>query len=118
MMSVAFSFVPETFDVEELILRKHARLFDMGLNCSHFDLVLQHFQSTLQELGVDDEITMDAVQILLPLRQVFAKGVADSEARRRVLRRNKFLYTATVTALGALVVQWMVRRHAGRRHRA
>jgi len=113
MMSIAFSFVPESFDVEELVLKKHARFFDVGLTCVHFDRVVRHFENTLHELGVADKIVQEAITILLPLREVFEKGVLEAEARRRAVLRNHILKTATVTAIcgAGLTFLWMSRHH-------
>jgi hemoglobin len=53
---------------------KHARLFGMGLNETHFDRVAGHLVATLQELGVDPALVEEAVSIVGPLRGVFEEG--------------------------------------------
>jgi len=115
-MSIAFSHVPEAVDVNELILKKHARFFDIGMNCQHFDRVIQHFESSLRELGIAHEIVQEALDMLLPLRPVFEQGVEEAAARQRVARRNRYISTAAVTAIAsAVVVQWLLLHHRQQR---
>ena len=116
-MSIAFSQVPEAFDVEELILKKHARFFDIGMNTEHFDRVLHHFESTLSELGVASDIVQEALDMQLrPLRPVFERGVQEAAARRRAARRNQYVHLAAVAAMvSAISIHWVVHHH--RRHR-
>lgn len=119
MLSVAFSYVPESMNLEELILRKHARFFDIGMNCHHFDLVLAHFQSAVLELGISNETVEEAVQMLLPLRVVFERGVEAAAARQRNVKRHRYISSAAVILIAtALALQWrMVRsRSCSRQH--
>jgi len=115
-MSIAFSHVPETVDVEELVLKKHARFFDVGMNVTHFDLVLQHFESALNELGIAHETIQEAVNVLLPMRPVFQRGVEEAAARKRAALRLHYIFTATVAAtVGAIALHWFMRHHHRRR---
>lgn len=116
-MSIAFSQVPEAFDVEELILKKHARFFDIGMDTKHFDRVLHHFERTLFELGVAPDIVQDALDMQLrPLRPVFERGVEEAAARRRAARRNQYVQLAAVAAMVSVMsFHWVVHHH--RRHR-
>ncbi len=59
----------------------HARLFDKGLNETHFDMVAGHLVSSLKELGIPEDIVQDIVQVVVPLRQIF-----ESEAQDRIRR--------------------------------
>lgn len=111
-MSIAFSHVPDTVDVNELILKKHARFFDMGLDCRHFDRVLEHFDASLRELGIADDTVHEALSMLRPLRPVFQRGVEEAAARQRAARRFHLVYTTTVAAVvGAVVVHWFLAHH-------
>ncbi len=47
----------------------HAKLVTMGLNETHFNGVLEHLASTLQELGVSDELIREAAAIAASTRQ-------------------------------------------------
>jgi hemoglobin len=56
-MKVAFSKIPDTLDVPQLIFTKHMRLFlEKGLNETHFDLVAQHLVETLQHLKIQPNL--------------------------------------------------------------
>jgi hemoglobin len=114
-MSIAFSEVPESFDVEELILKKHARFFDIGMNTEHFDLVLRHFESTLTELGISSDIVKDALAMLVSLRSVFERGVAEATSRQRAARRNHYIYITMVAAIVSAIAVQGAMRHRRRR---
>jgi truncated hemoglobin YjbI len=73
-LKVAFGQVPDDLDVAGLMTSKHARLFGMGLNETHFDRVAGHLVATLEELGVDPALVEEAVSIVGPLRGVFEEG--------------------------------------------
>jgi len=42
----------------------HARLVKMGLNDSHFDIVMEHLGATLQELNVPAELITEAAALV------------------------------------------------------
>jgi hemoglobin len=74
-MKVAFTCIPEDFDVVAYLLDKHAALFrDKGLNETHFDLVAGHFVDTLVYLGIHTSLIEEAVGVIGPLRVVFEQG--------------------------------------------
>jgi hemoglobin len=81
LMSIAFTEIPENFDLKELLLIRHQRLFDEGLNETHFDLVAQHFSDTLREMNVDPKLRDEALEVVMPLRDVFAQGVREAQER-------------------------------------
>uniref|UniRef100_A0A7S2S1K5 Globin family profile domain-containing protein n=1 Tax=Eucampia antarctica TaxID=49252 RepID=A0A7S2S1K5_9STRA len=71
---LAFTKIPESVDVPDLILNKHKRLFKMGLNADHFDMVAGHLIATFESLQVPQALIDEAVGIVAPLRSVFEKG--------------------------------------------
>ena len=73
-LRLAFTKIPESVDVGALLLEKHQRLFKMGCNEEHFDIVAGHFVETLQHLGVPKDLIDEAVAIVVPLRPIFVKG--------------------------------------------
>ena len=99
-MSIAFTAVPKSFDVANLLLTRHSRLFDQGLSERHFDMVAHHFTATLQEMGVDDALAKEALEVVMPLRDVFRKGA--EEARQRKTRADR-KRTLTLAAFMVLV---------------
>lgn len=76
---VAFGHVPPSMDVPKLILDKHAHLFEMGLNESHFDKVAGHLVASLEELGVARALIDEAVAVIGPLRAVFEQAASQHE---------------------------------------
>eukprot|EP00429_Kryptoperidinium_foliaceum_P095289 CAMPEP_0176184312 /NCGR_PEP_ID=MMETSP0121_2-20121125/751_1 /TAXON_ID=160619 /ORGANISM="Kryptoperidinium foliaceum, Strain CCMP 1326" /LENGTH=164 /DNA_ID=CAMNT_0017522685 /DNA_START=82 /DNA_END=573 /DNA_ORIENTATION=- len=102
LMSIAFTAVPENFDVRHLILKRHQKLFDEGLDETYFDVVMDHFKSTLTEMKVDPDIIDAAVEVVMHLREYFVQGAL--EAKERKLQktqqelRTKKLVAATVVA--------------------
>jgi hemoglobin len=78
-MTLAFTGIPEGTDVAGMLEKGHSRLFDMGLNETHFDVVATNLVETMQELGVAAEVIDEAVAVVGPLRSIFenkAKQVA------------------------------------------
>ncbi|MCI5114387.1 MAG: group 1 truncated hemoglobin [Candidatus Electrothrix sp. AW2] len=46
----------------------HAHLVEKGLNDTHFDIILEHLGSTLQELGVSDALIEEAASVANSVR--------------------------------------------------
>jgi hemoglobin len=42
----------------------HAPLVQRGLNSGHFDIVVQHLRSTLEELGIEESLVNEALKII------------------------------------------------------
>jgi hemoglobin len=70
LMSIAFTAVPDNFSLEDLLLVRHKRLFDMGLSEVYFDMVAKHFEDTLIEMNVDEALIKEALEVVMPLRKV------------------------------------------------
>lgn len=83
---IAFTEIPESLNVPEMLIQKHRRLFEeKGLNGTHFDLVAGHFIATLDSLGIQQELIDEAVGIVAPLRGAFEEGserFASSEEKK------------------------------------
>ena len=110
VMGIAFTAVPENFDVHHLILKRHQKLFDDGLNESYFDLVMTHFTDTLKEMKVDPSVIDAAVEVIMPLRDVFVQGALEANERRQHRQREEILakVAASTIAAGLLMVAWNV----------
>lgn len=104
-MSIAFSTMPKDLDVEHLVLNKHTRLFEMGLNGTHFDLMMKHLRKTFEELHIDDSLIQEAVQVLTPMRRLFEEGGNAAKSKSENWKR-----TAQIAAGVALVsiLTWRV----------
>jgi hemoglobin len=70
-MKLAFTEIPEGVDVVGMLEKSHSRLFDMGLNETHFDVIASNLVETMQELGVAADVIDDAVAVVGPLRSIF-----------------------------------------------
>jgi hemoglobin len=70
-MTLAFTGIPEGTDVAGMLEKGHARLFAMGLNETHFDVVATNLVETMQELGVAADVIDEAVGVVGPLRGIF-----------------------------------------------
>jgi hemoglobin len=106
LMSIAFTAVPEEFDVYHLIIDRHKKLFDDGLTEVEFDIVMGHFESTLTEMKLlDESVIEEALSVVRPLRKVFVVGAQMARDRRAAerARQQRRLWTAVVT-VAALVV--------------
>jgi hemoglobin len=82
-LKVAFGQVPDNLDVSGLMLSKHRRLFEAGLNEVHFDRVASHLVATLADLNVPEALIDEAVGIVGPLRAVFEQGALEAQTRAK-----------------------------------
>jgi hemoglobin len=101
LMSIAFTAVPDNFDVERLILVRHERLFDDGLDETYFDYTVELFVATLQDLDVDVELIEDAKEVIMPLRKYFEEGAQLARERRQAATRQRLAGQAVVFLLVA-----------------
>eukprot|EP00980_Cylindrotheca_fusiformis_P030343 scaffold24669_cov98-Cylindrotheca_fusiformis.AAC.1 len=63
-----------------MVLR-HYRLFELGLNETHFDMVVKHFSGALYDSWQSDEVVELCVRYLVELRHIFQEnGMAMKEA--------------------------------------
>jgi hemoglobin len=76
-LKLAFTEIPERYDVADMLDTSHSRLFDMGLNETHFDIIASNLVVTLQELGVAADVIDDAVTVVGPLRSIFEEQAAE-----------------------------------------
>lgn len=108
LMSIAFTAVPKNFDVESLLLTRHQRLYDQGLNESHFDMVAKHFTDTLEEMNVDPELVKEALEVVMPLRKIFQEGARQAKERKEAAAfYGKLKKAAFVAVVAALVVKYV-----------
>lgn len=82
-MAIAFSKMPKELDIEQLVFNTHTRLFEMGLGGEHFDLMMNHFRKTFQDLHVEESLIQEAVQVLTPMRRVFEEGRNEAKLKSR-----------------------------------
>ncbi|GAX15632.1 hypothetical protein FisN_3Hh104 [Fistulifera solaris] len=108
-MSIAFTTMPKDLDVEHLVLNKHAKLFEMGLNESHFDLMMKHLRSTFEELDIDKALIQEAVQVLTPMRSLFEQGGKAANLREENWRKGAQA-AAAVAVISLLTWRFMATR--------
>ena len=65
---------PSYNDLVDYMLLTHARLFHLGMNEEHFDMIATGFVRGLQARMVDQDLIDEAVAILAPLRGLFEYG--------------------------------------------
>jgi truncated hemoglobin YjbI len=80
---IAFTALPDNFDVEKLILVRHQHLFDRGLDETYFDHTVEIFVETLRELKVDPELVDEAKAVIHPLRKYFEEGAELARQRQK-----------------------------------
>ncbi len=56
----------------------HTRLFDRGLNETHFDMVAGHLVESMKDISLPEDIINDIVAAVVPLRSIF-----EDEAKKR-----------------------------------
>ncbi len=62
----------------------HFRLFEMGSNETHFDMVAGHLVTSMKELAIPEDLITDVVAVVVPLREVF-----EDEAKKQAERATK-----------------------------
>ena len=90
-LRIALTKIPESLDVEKLMYEKHKRLFLLGLNADHFDIVAGHLVGTLDSLKVPKALIDEAVGIVAPLRGVFETGEAKAKAEQEEAEKGTLL---------------------------
>jgi truncated hemoglobin YjbI len=108
LMGIAFTAVPDNFDVRKLILNRHQRLFDDGLDESYFDVVMEHFTKTLKDMEVDADVIDDASQVIMPLRAFFEQGAQEAKERKQAQARQRFVHQATVSLVVGILAVAMI----------
>ena len=109
LMSIAFTAVPDNFDLKHLLLTRHQRLYDEGLSEEHFDMVLQHFKDTLKEMNVEPELAKEALEVVMPLRDVFEQGAREARERKKANTLKRQVTLAVIVTLLAAGVVKMIR---------
>ena len=89
---LAFAWHPANYDVRGAIELHHYRLFEMGLNGSHFDMLMFHFVEALRDSWAGQDVIDDAVALLEPFRIVFAHGESEQETRHQTDRKTLTAY--------------------------
>jgi len=77
IMQLAFTDSLRDVDVPALMIEKHQRLFAMGMNEHHFDIVAGHLVLSMEHLGVSKKLIDEVISIIGPLRGAFEKGAAE-----------------------------------------
>ena len=108
-MSIAFTSIPKSFDLADLLLKRHVPIFDQGLDERHFDMVAEHFTATLQEMDVDGALIEEALGVVMPLRDVFEEGARQARERRKGARMRRTAKQIAIAGVAAVVVVRLAR---------
>lgn len=71
---VLFTYCPDDFDYMSVLRNKHERLFERGLNETHFDRFMNCLLDTMRSVGIQRDLVDEATRILGPIRHVFVEG--------------------------------------------
>jgi hypothetical protein len=100
---IAFTAVPDNFDVEKLILVRHEHLFDKGLDETYFDHTVEIFVETLQELKVDPGLIEEAKAVISPLRKYFEEGAELARQRQKKAMQQQAIKRASIVIVVATI---------------
>ena len=112
LMSIAFTAVPKTFDVTHLLLTRHQKLYDNGLNETHFDMVAKHFTDTLEEMNIEPELIEEALDVVMPLKEIFREGARLARERRQ---QEEFRGRVKKLIMVALIATLAIRHARGKK---
>ncbi len=79
-MRMAFTKIPEGTDVSGKMVKAHERLWDLGLDETHFDIIATELVGTLKKLNVGQREIDDVVATVGPLRKVFEVNAIKNQA--------------------------------------
>ena len=81
-MTMAFTAIPDGYDVAAYMTKGHARLTREGLDETHFDVVASHLAGALAAAGEPPELVNEAVAVVAPLRDVFKRNAEEFRAKQ------------------------------------
>ena len=73
LLDLAFQEHSADFDFEKPIALRFFRMFEQGFNETHFDILLKHFEHSLRDSWVEQDVIDDAIKLLGSLRVQFSK---------------------------------------------
>ena len=106
---IAFTAVPENFDVEMLILVRHKHLFDRGLDETYFDHTVELFVETLKDLNVAQDVISEATAVITPLRKYFEEGAELARQRKKKATQQKLLKQVTIATAAVVVALFSIK---------
>jgi hemoglobin len=93
-LSLVFGERPEDMDSSGRIAIRHHDLFQKGLNETHYDKVVEHFEEALQECWVEQDVTDDLLRTLRQYKILFGRGEQDNKtidvAREYLVTQDEF----------------------------
>lgn len=110
IMSIAFTSVPDSFSVSDLILGRHKNLFDQGLDESHYRIVIGLFEETLKELDVEPAVIEEAKAVVEPLGGIFRQGAEEAAERRRAAGLKRQVMAAILAGVLAIGIFRLMQR--------
>ena len=73
LLDLAFEKHSSDFDVEGRVSLRFLRMFQMGFNEIHFDILVNHFDHALRDAWVEEDVIADAVELLSRMRSCFER---------------------------------------------
>ena len=80
-MTMAFTAIPDGYDVAAYMTKGHARLVREGLDETHFDVIANHLAGALTAAGEPAELVNEAVGVVAPQRDVFKRNAEEFRAQ-------------------------------------
>jgi hypothetical protein len=114
-LGIAFTAVPDNFDVEKLILVRHQRLFDQGLDETFFDHTVEIFVETLRELKIDPAVIEEARAVIHPLRTFFEEGAELARQRQKKVVQKQAMRQAGIVVVVAVVAVFSIQASRNRK---
>lgn len=87
-MILVHGLPPDTENMVDALKDKLSRLFVLGLNEQHFDVITGYVVLTLQSFNVNRLTVIEVVRTFRPLRQIFEEGAAEARNRHVGARRS------------------------------
>lgn len=80
-ISLAHGVPDDTSTIDEAVVDSLSRLFILGLNAQHFDVILGYLVLSLDSFGVHRAVVVEVVRALRPLRTSFERGAKAARSK-------------------------------------
>ena len=95
LLDLAFEQHPDYFQLEPAIALRYFRMFELGFNETHFDMLVEHFEVALCDAWIEQEVVDDALFMLRCIRSGFEKKKSSKKSSSSSSKKSESSTAAT-----------------------
>jgi hypothetical protein len=107
---LAIAKLPDDVDARTRLALRHYKLFDMGLNQTHLDVVGSHFVDALEDSWVEQDVIDDVMRCLGSFRFIHTITHEETDGQTEIKKRDR--RTSCPTPTKKSVRQEKIKRRA------